>query len=178
MSKNNEKAAPQGDVTQDQAEDAVRTLLRWAGDDPTREGLLETPQRVTKAFGEFFKGYEEDAAEILDRVFEEVAGYENAVCEPERLLLRDVGDLDAESAPVAQRLPDLGGRTVYADDDPDLLDPSGGHLLDHVEEDRFVGDRHELLGARVGDRPEPGAGTAGEDQAFHRTVILDIASGS
>ena len=43
MSKNNEKAAPQGDVTQDQAEDAVRTLLRWAGEDPSREGLLDTP---------------------------------------------------------------------------------------------------------------------------------------
>lgn len=62
-----------------EAEAAVRTLLAWAGDDPRREGLRETPQRVAKAFKEYFSGYEQDPADILDRVFEEVGGYDDMV---------------------------------------------------------------------------------------------------
>ena len=65
--------------SREEAEEAVRTLLRWAGEDPAREGLLDTPKRVTKAYGEFFGGYNEDPAEILDKVFEEVAGYDDMV---------------------------------------------------------------------------------------------------
>lgn len=70
--------------TREQAEEAVRTLILWAGDDPSREGLLETPQRVAKAYREFYKGYDEDAEEILERVFEEVDGYKDMV------LVRDI----------------------------------------------------------------------------------------
>lgn len=70
--------------TQEQAEEAVRTLLLWAGDDPSREGLQDTPRRVAKAYKEFYKGYDEDAAEILDRVFEDVEGYRDMV------LVRDI----------------------------------------------------------------------------------------
>ena len=70
--------------TQAQAEDAVRTLILWAGDDPSREGLLETPARVTKAYRELYRGYQEDAGAILDRVFEEVDGYQDMV------LVRDI----------------------------------------------------------------------------------------
>ena len=70
--------------TQEEAEAAVRTLLLWAGDDPSREGLAETPQRVAKAFKEFYKGYDEDPHDILDRVFEEVDGYQDMV------LVRDI----------------------------------------------------------------------------------------
>jgi len=62
-----------------EAEDAVRTLIAWAGDDPTREGLLETPRRVTKAFGEFFAGYGEDPREVLSKTFKEVGGYDDIV---------------------------------------------------------------------------------------------------
>ena len=65
--------------SRDEAEDAVRTLLRWAGEDPNREGLLDTPSRVTKAYGEWFRGYNEDPAEILKRTFEEVDGYDEMV---------------------------------------------------------------------------------------------------
>jgi GTP cyclohydrolase I len=65
--------------TREEAEAAVRTLILWAGDDPTREGLLDTPRRVTKAYGELFGGYADDAEEILDRVFEEVEGYSDMV---------------------------------------------------------------------------------------------------
>jgi GTP cyclohydrolase I len=65
--------------SREEAEAAVRTLLRWAGDDPDREGLRETPRRVVKAYEEFFKGYQEDAAEVLSRVFEEVEGYDDLV---------------------------------------------------------------------------------------------------
>jgi GTP cyclohydrolase IA len=65
--------------SQEQAEAAVRTLLAWAGDNPTREGLIDTPRRVTKAFKEYFSGYGEDPADILDRVFDEVAGYDDMV---------------------------------------------------------------------------------------------------
>ena len=57
-------------VTRDQAEEAVRTLLRWAGDDPAREGLLDTPKRVAKAYREWFSGYALDPDEYLARTFE------------------------------------------------------------------------------------------------------------
>jgi len=70
--------------SREEAEEAVRTLLRWAGDNPSREGLLETPKRVVKAYGEFFHGYNEDPVAVLDRVFEEVAGYDDMV------LVRDI----------------------------------------------------------------------------------------
>ncbi len=70
--------------TKAQAEEAVRTLLRWAGDDPNREGLLDTPARVTKAYGQWFRGYSEDPAAMLQRTFEEVEGYDDMV------VLRDV----------------------------------------------------------------------------------------
>jgi GTP cyclohydrolase IA len=67
-----------------EAEAAVRTLLRWAGDDPTREGLLDTPKRVAKAYEEFFSGYDDDPAAVLARTFEEVEGYDDIV------MLRDI----------------------------------------------------------------------------------------
>lgn len=70
--------------TRDEAEAAVRTLLRWAGDDPAREGLLDTPARVTKAYGEWFRGYDEDPANMLQRTFEEVEGYN------EMVILKDI----------------------------------------------------------------------------------------
>ena len=66
------------------AEDAVRTLIRWAGDDPDREGLVGTPARVARAYEEWFAGYFEDPREYLRRTFEEVAGYDEIV------LLRDI----------------------------------------------------------------------------------------
>ena len=71
--------------SREEAEEAVRTLLRWAGDDPAREGLRDTPQRVVKAYEELFQGYHQDAAQSLDRVFEEVEGYDDMV------IVRDIG---------------------------------------------------------------------------------------
>ena len=65
--------------TRAEAEAAVRTLIEWAGDDPTREGLLDTPKRVAKAFEEWFSGYDEDPEAILARTFEEVEGYDDIV---------------------------------------------------------------------------------------------------
>jgi GTP cyclohydrolase I len=62
-----------------EVEAAVRTLLRWTGDNPDREGLLDTPKRVTKAYREMFSGYDKDPAEELGRTFEEVAGYDDLV---------------------------------------------------------------------------------------------------
>lgn len=59
--------------------DAIRTLIRWAGDDPSREGLLDTPQRVARAWKEYCQGYTEDPAHHLSRVFEEVGGYDDIV---------------------------------------------------------------------------------------------------
>ena len=70
--------------TQEEAEAAVRTLIQWAGDDPDREGLLETPKRVAKAYRELFGGYEADPREYLERTFEEVGGYDELV------VLRDI----------------------------------------------------------------------------------------
>ncbi len=65
--------------SQEEAEQAVRTLIAWAGDNPDREGLLETPRRVTKAYGEFFAGYPQDPKEILAKTFKEVGGYDDIV---------------------------------------------------------------------------------------------------
>ncbi|MFC4272651.1 GTP cyclohydrolase I FolE [Sneathiella chungangensis] len=66
-------------VSREAAEEAVRVLIRWLGDDPSREGLTDTPARVTRAFGEWFSGYSESPADILSRTFEEVAGYDDIV---------------------------------------------------------------------------------------------------
>ena len=71
-------------ATREEAEEAVRTLLRWAGDDPGREGLLDTPRRVVEAYGDWFSGYAIDPGEYLRRTFEEVAGYDDMV------LVRDI----------------------------------------------------------------------------------------
>ena len=70
--------------SQEEAQAAVRTLLAWAGDDPDREGLLETPKRVASAFKEYFSGYDEDPIEALSRTFEDVGGYDDIV------MLRDI----------------------------------------------------------------------------------------
>ena len=70
--------------TRDEAEEALRTLIRWAGDDPEREGLAGTPERVVRAYEEYFAGYLDDPIEMLQRTFEEVEGYD------EMVLLRDI----------------------------------------------------------------------------------------
>jgi GTP cyclohydrolase I len=77
-------AALKTQVSREQAEQAVRTLLRWAGDDPQREGLLDTPKRVAAAYREWFGGYAVDPALYLQRTFKEVAGYD------EMIVLRDI----------------------------------------------------------------------------------------
>ena len=73
------RTASGGRPSRDEAEEAVRTLLRWAGDDPAREGLLDTPSRVVRSYEEFFSGYAEDPVEILKRTFKEVEGYDEMV---------------------------------------------------------------------------------------------------
>jgi GTP cyclohydrolase I len=65
--------------TREEAEAAIRTMLRWAGDDPDREGLRETPERVVKAFEEWFSGYRQDPDAYMRRTFEEVEGYDNMI---------------------------------------------------------------------------------------------------
>jgi GTP cyclohydrolase I len=65
--------------SREEAEKAVHTLLRWAGDDPSREGLVDTPKRVAKAFEDWFSGYDQDPEDYLKRTFEEVAGYDDMV---------------------------------------------------------------------------------------------------
>jgi GTP cyclohydrolase I len=77
-------ARPRKSVRQREAEDAVRTLLRWAGEDPAREGLKDTPRRVVEAYRDWFAGYAIDPAAYLRRTFEEVAGYD------ELIVLRDI----------------------------------------------------------------------------------------
>ena len=72
-------AVPAQRPTREEAEAAVRVLLRWAGEDPSREGLLDTPKRVVKAYDELFKGYTQDAEAQLATVFEEVEGYDDMV---------------------------------------------------------------------------------------------------
>src|SRR5580698_2320931 len=84
-SKANKKTQPPAErPSREEAEAAVRVLLRWAGDDPQREGLIDTPARVVRSYEEFFAGYSVDPREILARTFEETDGYDEIV------LLRDI----------------------------------------------------------------------------------------
>lgn len=82
--KNNATKSRKPLVTREEAEEAVKTLIRWAGDDPLREGLMDTPRRVVKAYRDFFSGYEIEPREILSRTFKEVEGYDEIV------VLRDI----------------------------------------------------------------------------------------
>ena len=66
-------------ITDKEAEDAIKTILKWIGEEPSREGLIETPKRVTKAFKEYFKGYKEDPYKILEKTFGDVEGYDDMV---------------------------------------------------------------------------------------------------
>ena len=68
-------------VSDQEAEQAFKTILSWIGEDPNREGLLETPKRVVKAFKEYFKGYKEDPKQVLDKTFGDVEGYDDMVVE-------------------------------------------------------------------------------------------------
>lgn len=76
--------SPASDAIPDEVTDAIRTLIRWTGDDPTREGLVDTPRRVAKAWREYCQGYQDEPAAHLARVFEEVGGYDEIV------LLKDI----------------------------------------------------------------------------------------
>ena len=84
QSKSRPLAAVPTRPSREEAEKAVRTLLEWAGDDPTREGLRDTPARVARAFEDWFSGYEQDPEEYMRRTFEEVEGYDNMI------VLRDI----------------------------------------------------------------------------------------
>ena len=77
--KNTEQNQNSNNVSDKEAEEAFRTILSWMGEDPSREGLLETPKRVVKAFKEYFKGYKEDPNHILDKTFGDVEGYDDMV---------------------------------------------------------------------------------------------------
>ena len=78
-SKTRLRSAKPAKPTRQEAEAAIRTMLRWAGDDPNREGLLETPERVVKAFEEWFAGYGQDPEAYMRRTFEEVEGYDDMI---------------------------------------------------------------------------------------------------
>lgn len=78
------KETKTGRPSREQAEQAIDTLLRWAGDDPEREGLIDTPKRVALAYEDWFRGYKEDPVRFLQRTFEEVEGYD------ELIVLRDI----------------------------------------------------------------------------------------
>lgn len=84
MTKHKTMNKPKSKPSREEAMDAVRTMIAWAGDDPSREGLLETPKRVIKAYEEFFAGYDMDPDEILNKTFEEVAGYD------EMIIIKDI----------------------------------------------------------------------------------------
>ncbi len=81
---NRTNASERSGPSRAEAEAAVRTLIAWAGDDPYREGLVETPARVTRAYREFFSGYQQSAMQILERTFKETEGYD------EMITLRDI----------------------------------------------------------------------------------------
>lgn len=84
MTSRNKRASKRGKPSREEAEDAVRTLLLWAGEDPEREGLADTPWRVAAAYEDWFSGYNLDPITFLERTFEEVEGYD------EMIVLRDI----------------------------------------------------------------------------------------
>tara|TARA_Y100000816_G_scaffold119562_1_gene83941 strand:+ start:73 stop:687 length:615 start_codon:yes stop_codon:yes gene_type:complete len=77
--KNTDPNKDQQKISDKDAEEAFKTILTWMGEDPNREGLLETPKRVVKAFKEYFKGYKEDPSQVLDKTFGDVEGYDDMV---------------------------------------------------------------------------------------------------
>ena len=77
--KNNTENKSKNGVSREKAEEAVRTLIKWTGDDPDREGLKETPKRVINAYNEFFSGYNESPEKILSKTFDDVNGYDDIV---------------------------------------------------------------------------------------------------
>ncbi len=77
--KNTDPNKDQKKISDKDAEEAFKTILTWMGEDPNREGLLETPKRVVKAFKEYFKGYKEDPSQVLDKTFGDVEGYDDMV---------------------------------------------------------------------------------------------------
>ena len=79
VKENNNKILETNKVSDKEAEEAFVKILKWMGEDPGREGLLETPKRVVKAFKEYFKGYKEDPKEILNKTFGDVDGYDDMV---------------------------------------------------------------------------------------------------
>ena len=79
--KNENNKNPQNQVSEKEAEEAFVKILKWMGEDPSREGLIETPKRVIKAFKEYFKGYNEDPKKILEKTFGDVEGYDDMVVE-------------------------------------------------------------------------------------------------
>ena len=128
----------------------------------TRAGTLELLDELGEAL------LQHVVAEVHDEVVvaQEVAGDPDTVRETERSVLRDVGDARTEGRAVTDRGHDL--LRCVTDDDPDLVDPGGNHVLDAVEENRLVRDRHQLLGARMRDRAQPGARPARQNQPLHR----------
>ncbi len=141
--------------------------------------LLRVPRRLrTRSTNSTQVLLEHVVAEVHDEVgvAQEVVGDQHAVREPERRVLGDVRDLDAVAGTVADRVPDLRRGRVDADDDADLLDPGPGHVLDAVADDRLVGDRHELLGAGVRDRPQARARTTCEDESLHRSCVYHLVA--
>ena len=139
----------------------LRILHRGEEDEGVRRLVSERGHQIDDAVAQ------QVVAEVHDerRVAEKRLAREHRVREAERGLLLDVGDRDAEVLAVTRRLTDLAA-CLGRDDDPDLVDPGGGQRLDPVEEHRLVGHGHELLGARVGDRAQAGAGAAGEDESL------------
>jgi GTP cyclohydrolase I len=93
------EAEPFKRPSRDEAEEAVRTLIAWAGDDPKREGLIDTPGRVVEAYEEWFRGYREDPSEYLSKTFEDVKGYDDIVM---------LTDIDVESHCEHHMAPFLG----------------------------------------------------------------------
>ena len=77
--KNENSKHPQNQISEKEAEEAFVKILKWMGEDPSREGLIETPKRVIKAFKEYFKGYNEDPKKILEKTFGDVEGYDDMV---------------------------------------------------------------------------------------------------
>ena len=136
--------------------------------DLRRRRLIGSPRRLERPHEGTEVLLEQVVAEVHDEVVvaQEVRRDQHAVGKAERFILRDEGDLRPPRGTVTEGGHHLGSRLAH--DDADLGDASGHHRLDAVEENRLVGNRNQLLRARVGDGAQAGARTACQDQSLHK----------
>ncbi len=135
--------------TREEAEAAVRTMLAWTGDNPDREGLVETPKRVVRAYEQFFAGYEMDPKEVLSKVFEEVEGYD------EMVIVKDIRVESHCEHHILARVVDIFGKRLQTQE---VMTAQIANVINEVLEPKGVAvvmnAKHQCMTTRGVHKPE------------------------